>query len=120
MSAAFCCASVIHGRGFNLVDFRGVPSVELERLIERVTVVEDPELPLLSAVLTVELFDGTVLRETVTNSHAEVAIEWSSVDPWAAALWAEAGRSRKEYDAVRKLIADSAGAPSMRLPEKIC
>jgi 2-methylcitrate dehydratase PrpD len=120
MSAAFCCSSVLGSRRFSFADFQGGSATQVERLVERVAVVPDSQLPLLSSSLSVELVDGTVLNETVTNSREEVDIDWRSVDPWASSLWAEAGRSRSEYQACRDFVESLTQAVQVRLPERIC
>jgi 2-methylcitrate dehydratase PrpD len=120
MSATFCCASVLGSRGFNFDDFQGSPGTQVTQLLDRVSVAADSKIPLLSSALEVELSDGTLLSEAVTNSREEVNIEWASVDAWAAALWTGARRSREEYEACREFVEHLAQATEVRFPGAIC
>jgi len=116
MSAAFCSASVIARRGFSFEDFHRKPDNDLVALIEKVKVVDDPGLPLLSARVSIEFADGRKLVEEVKNSRDEVAIDWASIDPWAASLWEEGGRSAKDYGACRDAVRALPGATIAQLP----
>lgn len=104
MSARFCTASVLSRGGFDFPDFHAGGSPSRERIIALVDVVEDTDLPLLSARVSVELANGETLREEVRNSREEVAIDWASVDPWAIALWEEAGRDKDAYQRCRDAV----------------
>jgi 2-methylcitrate dehydratase PrpD len=120
MSAAFCCASVLAAGRFSFTDFQGPSSPQLKEMLQKVTVVGDAKLPLLSASLTIELGDGTVLNETLMNSRDEIAIEWASIDAWAGSLWTESGRSLKQYEGCRDYIENLGQTAEVRFPEQMC
>lgn len=116
MSVAFCTASVLHQRGFEFGDFHKGPDAERDRLADLVQVTEDERLALLSSRVVVTTRDGGTLTEYVENSRRDVAIEWDSVDDWARALWADAGRSSGAYEACRDAILELPTAAVTRIP----
>jgi len=103
MSAACCLASVmVHGR----LDFQDLMTLEQPRrqaLIGRIEIAEDPTLGKLSDRIEVRLRDGRVLRDEVLAGGDVVSPTAQDIDPWSAALWAEAGRG-PAYPAFRAAV----------------
>jgi 2-methylcitrate dehydratase PrpD len=116
MSANFCTASTLVSRQFSFGDFQREASPELKALADRVDVVADAELPLLSCRLTAELKDGRVFRELVRNSKAELDINWTTVDAWASSLWIEGGRTVNDYENCRLFIQNLSEIPALEFP----
>jgi 2-methylcitrate dehydratase PrpD len=87
MSAAYCCSAVLHRGSLQFEDLlqRGDPA--RDRLIALTEVTDDPELPFMSARLSVTLRDGSVIRDEVRAIGGLLGISWSDVDDWGAALW---------------------------------
>jgi 2-methylcitrate dehydratase PrpD len=116
MSAAFCASSVVAHGGFRFDDFHSGPQAPRDELIGRTEVVPDAGLPLLSSRVIARTTDGGSITASVKDSRAAVAIDWSSIEPWAIALFQEAGRTRKDYEACRDAVRDLATAKQARLP----
>lgn len=115
MSAAFCSSSVLSCGKFIFDDFHVGSNDARDRLVSVTEVIEDPQMPLLSCRFLVETDSGQI-EEMVSDSRAEVAIDWTTVDRWARALWEEAGKPASSYDDARDLIRDLEKAPVARLP----
>lgn len=116
MSAAFCSSSVVAHGGFHFQDFHTGPHAARDKLVERTEVVSDAKLPLLSSRIVARAADGSSITAVVENSRDEVAIDWSSIDPWAIALWDEAGKSRADYEACRDAVRNLPSARRVHLP----
>jgi 2-methylcitrate dehydratase PrpD len=116
MSVAFCSSSVVANGGFRFDDFHSGPNAKRDRLIESTEVVSDPALPLLSSRITAKTADGASVTAALENSRDAVAIDWSSIDPWAIGLWEEAGRTRADYEACRATVRDLPNARRVNLP----
>lgn len=115
MSAAFCASSVVAHRGFRFEDFHSGPHSVRDRLIAATEVLEDKALPLLSSWVEIDTAEGKAVGR-VENSRAEVALDWSTIDPWATGLWEEAGRSRADYERCRDAVRNLPHASSARVP----
>lgn len=109
MSATFCSAAVLARRGLVFDDFQGAADPLRDRLVALTDVREDASLPLLSSRVTVSLADGSEVVELVRNSRDEVRIDWDSVAPWAAGLFADAGRDSADCDAAMTTVRGLAG-----------
>ncbi|GIK80517.1 MAG: hypothetical protein BroJett024_16220 [Alphaproteobacteria bacterium] len=115
MSAAFCAASVVAHSGFRFEDFHSGAHAVRDSLTA-LAQVEESSLSLLSARVTIETAGGARIVGEVENSRDEVAIDWTSVDDWAAALWTEAGRTEREYAACRDAVRDLPESRRAKLP----
>lgn len=116
MSAAFCASSVVASRGFTFGDFHSGGNAARDALIAATEVVVDPALPLLSSRVTLTTADGKTVTGQVANSRAEVALDGSTIDPWAIGLWEEGGRTRQDYERCRDAVRGLPRAANARLP----
>jgi 2-methylcitrate dehydratase PrpD len=116
MSAAFCSSSVVAHGGFHFEDFHTGPHAARDKLVGQTEVVSAPDLGLLSSRIIARAADGENVTAFVANSRDEVAIDWSSIDPWAIALWEEAGKTRADYEACRDAVRDLPRARQFQLP----
>ena len=115
MSAEMCAASVLAFGKFVFADFHAKESPVRTRLVELTEVVEDVNLSLLSARIAVMTPQG-LIEEQVINSRAEVGLDWTTIDDWAASLWEEAGRTRSDYLRCRDAVLQLETAGDARLP----
>ncbi len=115
MSAEMCAGSVLAFGKFVFADFHAKESPVRTRLVNLTEVVEDTNLPLLSARITVTTPRGPVTEEVI-NSRAEAGLNWNTIDDWASALWEEAGRTRGDYQRCKDAVLKLEGAADARLP----
>ena len=119
MSAAFCCASVLANGRFVFKDLLQLQRADRDRVIAATDVQEDATLGTLSCRIEITLKGGQKLTDSLIDGGKELAIDASSIDAWAAALWHEAGRTRAQYDAFRGAVDACEHAPAARLFETL-
>lgn len=104
MSARFCTASVLEVGRFDFDAFLRAPSPEAQRLVGATEVAAADDLGTLSCRMTLTLDGGDALRGELRDGGGELAIDWSTIDAWSTQLWADAGRGRDAYEAVRDAV----------------
>ena len=104
MSAAFCATSVIACGRFVFKDLFDMGHAERNRLISVTEVRDDPALPTLSCRLELKMKGGASRADSLIDGGKELAIDASTIDPWALGLWQEAGRSDAQYRKFRAAV----------------
>ncbi|MEO5702087.1 MAG: MmgE/PrpD family protein [Casimicrobiaceae bacterium] len=115
MSAAFCAASVLEQGRLVFEDLNRFESPSRDALIARTEVVPDDALGTLSCRVTISLDDGTEYVEAVHDGGKALALDWTTVDDWAEALWEEGGRPRANYARTRDTVLSLADRPGRDL-----
>lgn len=104
MSARFCVASVLEAGHFDFDAFVREPSPGMQHLVAVTDVEAADDLGTLSCRITVTADDGEVLQGELRDGGGELAIDWSTIDDWAGALWVSAGRDRGDCERAREAI----------------
>ena len=76
---------------------------------------DDPALGTLSCRIELKLKGGDTLVDSLIDGGRELAIDAASIDVWASALWAEAGRTNTQYQVCRAAVNACEQAPAQRL-----
>ncbi len=103
MSARFCVGSVLEVGRFDFDAFLKPASMSLLRLISVTDVRADVGLGTLSCRIKITMQTGAPVQGELRDGGKDLAINWDTVDPWAQALWKEAGRD-SSYPALRKAV----------------
>jgi 2-methylcitrate dehydratase PrpD len=105
MSTAFCAASVFHRGGYEFGDmFDTAIFPERDALMQSASVEVDPTVVPFGCRIDVEMEDGQVYSDAMTNPACALALDWGSVDEWASALWAESGRDVQRYREFKEVM----------------
>ena len=105
MSAAFCTASVFNRGKYEFGDMFAATSLpERDRLIPLVAIEADASVVPFGCKVDVEMSDGQVFSGAMTDPERDLAVGWSTVDDWAAGLWAESGRDAGKYRAFKDVV----------------
>ena len=75
-----------------------------DRIIVATEVRDDPALPTLSCRIELALPGGRTVVDTLIDGGRELAIDVSTIDDWALALWREAGRTEVQYRKFRAAV----------------
>ncbi|MGE0314451.1 MAG: MmgE/PrpD family protein [Lautropia sp.] len=103
MSAAFCSASVLSCGRFDFDDLF-TTNPERDRLISLTRVDADPALSTLSCRLELTFESGERVVESLIDGGSSLAIDMSTIDDWARALWRDAGRPETQYGRLREAV----------------
>jgi 2-methylcitrate dehydratase PrpD len=105
MSARFCVGSVLEAGRFDFDAFLKPASISLLRLISVTEVRANVDLGTLSCRINITMQTGPSVHGELLDGSKDLAINWDTVDPWALALWQEAGRG-SAYSALRTAVID--------------
>jgi len=104
MSARFCVASVLQSGHFDFDAFLREPSPDMQRLVAATDVQAADDLGTLSCRIGLTLAGDEVLQGELRDGGGELAIDWTTIDAWAGALWSAAGRSGGACERARDAV----------------